>query len=156
MEKEIVSCLKDAGSALAEVAKDKPSQKQVNCGSDNEKQWVHLTLPTGGPVGDSVHELSRNHRHQPHRAHQVPQSGDPSCFALIRCCCSGEHRTTPWRKQLCEPEGVKRSRKSCLTLFFRCCKWPGTGWNTPGAGSLSWTGESLKCRTGNFLHSLGS
>ena len=29
VEKEIVSCLKDAGSALAEVAKDKPSQKQV-------------------------------------------------------------------------------------------------------------------------------
>ena len=38
VEKEIVSCLKDAGSALAEVAKDKPSQKQVNCDSDNEKQ----------------------------------------------------------------------------------------------------------------------
>ena len=30
VEKEIVSCLKDAGSALAEVAKDKPSQKQVS------------------------------------------------------------------------------------------------------------------------------
>jgi len=30
VEKEIVSCLKDAGSALAEVAKDKPSQKQVD------------------------------------------------------------------------------------------------------------------------------
>ena len=29
VEKEIVSCLKDAGSALAEAAKDKPSQKQV-------------------------------------------------------------------------------------------------------------------------------
>ena len=29
VEKDIVSCLKDAGSALAEAAKDKPSQKQV-------------------------------------------------------------------------------------------------------------------------------
>ena len=33
-----MSCLKDAGSALAEVAKDKPSQKQVNRDSDSERQ----------------------------------------------------------------------------------------------------------------------
>ena len=29
VEKEVVSCLHTAGSALSEVAKDKPSQKQV-------------------------------------------------------------------------------------------------------------------------------
>jgi len=30
VEKDIVSCLQTAGQALAEVAKDKPSQKQVD------------------------------------------------------------------------------------------------------------------------------
>eukprot|EP00092_Neocalanus_flemingeri_P059813 GFUD01071618.1.p2 GENE.GFUD01071618.1~~GFUD01071618.1.p2 ORF type:complete len:120 (+),score=51.39 GFUD01071618.1:54-413(+) len=36
VEKEVVSCLHTAGMALSEVAKDKPSQKQVSTGQPHE------------------------------------------------------------------------------------------------------------------------
>ena len=45
-------------------------------------------------------------------------------------------------------------KKSQILLDFisRCCKWPGIGWNTPGAGSLSWTGSRVSmCQDSSHL-----
>ena len=59
VEKEVVSCLQNAGKALEEVGKDKPSQKQVDL-----------------LVTQFINSLQEIDSKQADRKHQVPESGE--------------------------------------------------------------------------------
>jgi len=63
VEKEIVSCLYTAGQALAEIAKDKPSQKQIDL---LVTQFMNSLATIDSSLTDHIRYLSQVSTGQPH------------------------------------------------------------------------------------------
>merc|ERR1712130_350607 len=94
-EKDIVSCLKDAGSALAEVAKDKPSQKQVDL---LVTQFMNSLTSIDSSLTEHIKYLSQVSTGQPHEG---------SSYASQKVLQMAWHRLEHARSRVSELDRIK-------------------------------------------------
>merc|ERR1712240_545739 len=100
VEKEIVSCLEDAGSALAEVAKDKPSQKQVDL---LVTQFMNSLGTIDTSLTEHIKYLSQVSTGQPHEG---------SSYASQKVLQMAWHRLEHARSRVSELDRIKNQHVS--------------------------------------------
>merc|ERR1719264_338231 len=102
VEKEIVSCLKDAGSALAEAAKDKPSQKQVDL---LVTQFMNNLTNIDSSLTEHIKYLSQVSTGQPHEG---------SSYASQKVLQMARHRLEHARSRVAELDRIKSQHAARL------------------------------------------
>jgi len=95
VEKEVVSCLYTAGQALAEIAKDKPSQKQVDL---LVTQFMNSLAMIDSNLTDHIRYLSQVSTGQPHEG---------SSYASQKVLQMAWHRLAHARTRVSELERLK-------------------------------------------------
>lgn len=102
VEKDIVSCLQTAGQALAEVAKDKPSQKQVDL---LVTQFMNSLSNIDSSLTDHIRYLSQVSTGQPHEG---------SSYASQKVLQMAWHRLAHAKTRVSELERLKGQHASRL------------------------------------------
>eukprot|EP00092_Neocalanus_flemingeri_P036476 GFUD01039718.1.p2 GENE.GFUD01039718.1~~GFUD01039718.1.p2 ORF type:complete len:151 (+),score=64.02 GFUD01039718.1:54-506(+) len=100
VEKEVVSCLHTAGMALSEVAKDKPSQKQVDL---LVTQFMNSLQTIDTDLNDHIKYLSQVSTGQPHEG---------SSYASQKVLQMAWHRLEHARSRVSELDRIKTQHVS--------------------------------------------
>ena len=136
VEKEVVNCLGSAGKALEEIGKDKPSQKQV----DNLVSQFMTSLQVKIECDRSFTAKRSTSDFDNLFFKEIDSKLTENIKYLSQVSTGQPHEGSSYASQKVS-HGHNLTAAVYTNIVIRCCRWPGTGWSTPGAGWASWTGE---------------